>query len=53
MHSGWVRWIAYLVLAALVVVTSCRALTGGEADAAVQSGAQRTVQPVVQSGATG
>ena len=28
MQSGWVRWIAYLVLAALVVVTSCQAMAG-------------------------
>ena len=26
MQSGWVRWIAYLVLAALVVVTSCQVM---------------------------
>jgi hypothetical protein len=26
MQAGWVRWIAYLVLAALVVVTSCQAM---------------------------
>ena len=25
MQAGWVRWIAYLVLASLVVVTSCQA----------------------------
>jgi len=28
MQSGWVRWIAYLLLAALVVVTSCQAMGG-------------------------
>lgn len=28
MQSGWGRWIAYLVLAALVVVTSCQAWAG-------------------------
>ena len=28
MQAGWVRWIAYLVLASLVVVTSCQAWAG-------------------------
>jgi hypothetical protein len=26
MQSGWVRWIAYILLASLVVVTSCQAM---------------------------
>ena len=39
MQSGWVRWIAYLVLAALVVVTSCQAFNAAAPDgAAEQSG---------------
>jgi hypothetical protein len=28
MQSRWVRWIAYLLLATLVVVTSCQAMAG-------------------------
>ena len=34
MQSGWVRWIAYMLLATLVVVTSCQAMAGGVAGAA-------------------
>lgn len=33
MHSAWVRWIAYLVLASLVVVTSCQAWAAGAPEA--------------------
>ena len=29
MQSRWVRWIAYMLLAALVVVTSCQAMAAG------------------------
>jgi hypothetical protein len=28
MQPGWVRWIAYALLAALVIVTSCQAMAG-------------------------
>ena len=28
MQAGWVRWIAYIVLAALIIVTSCQAMAG-------------------------
>ena len=28
MQSRWVRWIAYMLVAALVVVTSCQAMAG-------------------------
>jgi hypothetical protein len=28
MQPGWVRWIAYMLLASLVVVTSCQAMAG-------------------------
>lgn len=28
MQPGWVRWIAYILLASLVVVTSCQAMAG-------------------------
>lgn len=41
--SSWARWIAYVVLATLVVVTSCRAWQGGETD----------VAPATAAGATG
>lgn len=34
MQSGWVRWIAYLLLAALVVVASCQAMAGPQGGAA-------------------
>jgi hypothetical protein len=29
MQSGWVRWIAYVFLVALVIVTSCQTMAGG------------------------
>lgn len=38
MQSGWVRWIAYLVLAALVVVTSCQVWNATTPEAAAQLG---------------
>lgn len=47
MQPAWLRWIAYLILAALVTVTSCRAWTGGDAQIPAQ------VPPAVQAGAQG
>ena len=45
MQARWVRWIAYLVLASLVVVTSCSAWNGGApmAAAAMVAPAEATV----------
>lgn len=34
MQSGWVRWIAYVLLASLVIVTSCQAMAGAALTAA-------------------
>lgn len=46
MQAGWVRWIAYLVLAALVVVTSCQAWAAPGPQVAA-------APPVTQQGAFG
>ena len=33
MQSRWVRWVAYMLLAAVVVVTSCQAMAAPAMDA--------------------
>ena len=35
MQTSWIGWVAFLVLAALISMTSCQAITGGEAEAAM------------------
>ena len=44
MQSRWVRWVAYMLLTAVVVVTSCQAMAaspGAEAASAFLAGAGR------------
>ncbi len=46
MQPGWVRWIAYILLASLVVVTSCQAMAGtGRAPEAVEAANPAAVGP--------
>ena len=33
MQTSWIGWVAFLVLAALISMTSCQAITGGDAKA--------------------
>ncbi len=33
MQTSWIGWVAFLVLAALISMTSCQAITGGDAAA--------------------